>query len=261
MGSDSDGWLLPPSQVLASPNFTRGRGRFRQADLLVLHYAVDGDVWDEASEEPDDDRPDPVLSARHPSDDCMDVARLFAKPKRRASSQFVIGRDASVVQCVRHTDTAWAQGGGAFPLNGPGPLEKPRRGEANQRGMSIELCNAGWAVDKLHVPRQNRQRAAHRFTPRRMREWETFPKAQIGALEYLVALMRPHMADTTYVLAHEDMVNTHTQQLRYGKPDKFYGSKVDLGPVFPWGAIPWRKYGLTPVMYDMGQRAWVERVL
>lgn len=258
------GWVLPESQRVSSPNFSRGRGGF-SPDILVIHYAVDGDVFAEADGDPEE--VDPLFAPRSEDDDALDVAKLFARKARRASAHFAIGRDRSAFQCVSLDDTAWAQGGGAFPRNGVGPLEKPRAYEANRRGVSIELCNAGWAADRLGVPDDQQQEAAHRFTPRRKNRWETFPLKQISALEYIAALVRPSMGRNpgspegpVFVCGHEDMVNTHTQQLRYDRPGKFYGSKVDPGPLFPWPVIDWRALGYTPVFYDMKTRAWRERV-
>lgn len=240
-------WLLPDSQRVPSPNFSKGRAGV-PVDVLALHYAVDGDDFERGENETT------PFTSTSPSVDVHDVARLFSRQKRGASAHFAVGRDSSVAQMVELDDTSWATGGGAFPDAGPGPLEKPVPWRMNRRSISVEMCNAGWAVDKLGIPHKWRAMATHPATPRRRREWEVYRPLQVEALHYLVVLLRGHfdLSRPTYVLGHEDVVNRDTL-------GKQYGGKVDPGPLFPWSAIPWRRYGYVPVRYDFEQKAWVER--
>lgn len=234
-------WILPPTERFESPNRNR---RWVGPDVLVLHYAVDGD------DTPDGD-PDLDLSFAHrePSHDCMDVARLFARKSRRASAHFVVGRDGSKVQCVRVDDTAWHAGGGAFPVEGTGPLEKPRRREMNKRSIGIEICNAGWAVEKLRIPDDRRVSATHAAMPRRTMEWEQYRPVQYDTLRYLAGQLRAATPSLRFVCGHEDVVNRDAK----GRP----GGKVDPGPAFDWDAIDWAALGYQRVRYDFAAKAWV----
>lgn len=242
-------WILPESQQAPSPNYTEGRAGVA-LDTLVMHYAVDGDDFERGANE------HTQFEATKPSHDVADVARLFSRRSRGASAHFAIGRDGSLVQMVALDDTAWHAGGGALPDEGVGPLERPRKGLMNRRSAGIEMCNAGWAVDKLNIPAESRQMAAHPATPRRRREWEVYPEAQIAVLEDVLALARPHFVvdRPVFVVGHEDVVNRDTMRKRWG-------GKVDPGPLFPWGAIPWERYGFLPIHYSFEAKAWEVRPL
>ncbi len=237
-------WLFPESERLRSPNLNRGR-KGHTATILVLHYAVDGDS--------SSNDPNAVFSAnfkpRDWSDDCMDVARLFAKKSRKASAHFEIGRDGSKCQSVQLTDTAWHAGGGRLPHDGIGPLSKGV-GWINHRSVGIECCNAGWAADKLRIPLDRRVKLAHPANPRRKLEWETYPHALLGTLGYVAAMLRLTVPTLRFVCGHEDVVNRNTL-------GKKYGGKVDPGPAFPWDAIDWQALGYRRVRYDFKRRAWV----
>ncbi len=239
-------WLFPESERRLSPNRNRGR-RGQTATILVLHYAVDGD---QTKDDPNTD-PEASLSfqPRNASDDCMDVARLFARKSRRASAHFVIGRDGSKVQCVELADTAWHAGGGKLPADGVGPL-KAGQLKINHRSIGIELCNAGWAVDKLRIAQQWRARAAHPASPRRTQTWERYRPAQMGTLGYIAAMLRLTVPTLRYVCGHEDVVNRRTLGVRYG-------GKVDPGPLFDWDGVDWQALGYRRVRFDFKRGAWV----
>ncbi len=247
-------WILPESQRVPSPNFWAGRNGV-PIDVLVLHYAVDGDDFERGENEL------APFQATQPSHDAHDVARLFSRKSRGASAHFAIGRDGSQAQLVSLADTAHHAGGGAFPDKGTGPLRRPRPGRMNRRSVGVELCNAGWAVDKIGVPADRRRVAAHPATPRRRREWEVYTDAQLDTLEHVVALSLPHFSTDhpLFATGHEDVVNRDTLSAKAGK--KVFGGKVDPGPLFPWGRFaPFlRRLGITPVRYDFKTRAWVER--
>lgn len=236
-------WILPESERLESPNQSR-RVSSIPVDTLVLHYAVDGDQSPDGSDDPDHN-----FEPRERSHDCMDVARAFARPSRAASAQFVIGRDGSKVQCVPLDRTAWHAGGGALPREGVGELEAPRRREMNRRSYGIELSNAGFAVEKLRIPADERAEGVHPAMRRRTLQWELFPAVQIATLRYVVALIRMASPDLKWVCGHEDVVNRHT----LGRS----GGKVDPGPLFPWDDINWAGFGLTRVRYDFDETQWM----
>lgn len=242
-------WILPESQRVPSPNCSQGRAGVA-VDVLVLHYAVDGDDFERGEDE------HATFRAVTPQQDCHDVARLFARKSRGASAHFAVGRDGSNAQLVSLADTAWHAGGGAFPDKGTGPLERPRPYLMNRRSIGIELCNAGWAVDKIGVPKDRRAVAAHPARPRKRREWEVYTDPQLSALEDIVAMSRPHFAvdRPLFAAGHEDVVNRDTL-------DKPYSGKVDPGPLFPWERFaPFlRRIGISPVRYDFKTRSWVER--
>jgi len=241
-------WMLPNSERVPSPNHYRKR-RGRVTSILVLHYAVDGDQT----------RDDPEISPeeslnfapRDADDDCMDVARLFARKKRRASSHLVIGRDGSKAEMVDSDDGAWHAGGGKLPEAGVGKLSEGKT-DINRRSYGIEVCNAGWAVEKLKIPAKRRIRLAHPATPRRTQTWEKYTDAAIATLEYCVALVKQVVPSIRIVCGHEDVVNRHTLNVKYG-------GKVDPGPAFPWEAIDWASLGILAVRYDYQRRGWVPR--
>jgi N-acetyl-anhydromuramyl-L-alanine amidase AmpD len=253
------GWVLPAEERLPSPNANRGRNGW-EPDVFVVHFAVDGD------QTPDDDELDPFgdtglsFAQRDRSHDCMDVARLFARDGRDASTHFVIGRDASKVQCVGLDDTAWGAGGGALPRAGVGPLERPRSKEINRRSVQVELCNAGFKVDALRVPADERSRPMpHPGNRYKRLVWELYPDRQIAALLYVMALSKSVKPSLRWVVGHEDVVNSHVLSVKHGR--KVYGGKVDPGPAFPWERVgsECRAMGMVPVRYDFKRRAWVER--
>lgn len=245
-------WLLPESERVVSPNRYNGRGPWSGPgpDLLVLHYAVDGD---QTNDNDPSTTPGESLSfaARKPSDDCMDVARFMSKAGGN-SAHFVVGRDGSKVQLVDTDDSAFHAGGGAFPPTGPGPLVKPKPKDMNRRSIGIEICNVGWAVEKFDVDPQWRMKAAHPASPKRLQTWEVYRPVQYATLEYVAALLRQTVPSLEYVLSHEDVVNRDTLGVKYG-------GKVDTGPAFDWDRIDWRAMGYTPVRYDFKPKAWVER--
>lgn len=259
-------WIFPESERLPSPNINRGRLRI-QPDVFVVHFAVDGDQSGD-EEEIDQFSTEYGMSfaERDRSHDCMDVARLFAKKERKASTHFVWGRDGSKVQCVQTDDTAWGAGGGAFPVSGVGPLEKARAGAMNRRAVQGELCNAGFKVETLRVPFAERSRPMpHPGNTFKDMTWELYPHRQIETFLYTLALCRQVCPSLRWITGHEDVVNSHTISAKYGWPKdrdaKRFGGKVDPGPAFPWDEIEQdiREMGYTPVKYDFKTRGWVER--
>lgn len=249
-----DLWILPEHQRIESPSFTPGRAGV-QVDTLALHYAVDGDDWERGEDE------EATFKAVTPSTDVYDVAKLFASPKRGASAHFAAGRDGSLAQMVALDDTAWHAGGGALPDEGIGPVEKTRAWLMNRRSIGIELCNAGWAADRIGVPEEHIREAIHPANARRrkVQRWEVYREAQYHVLEELVALIRPHfVADReVFVVGHEDVVNRDTLSAKAGRPVS--GGKVDPGPLFEWSRIPWARYGYRPLRYDYQTQRWVDR--
>ena len=238
-------WLFPEGERLLSPNRNSGR-RGHIAEVLVLHYAVDGD---QSEDDPNAD-PEHSLSfdPRDPSHDCMDVARLFAKQSRRASAHIEIGRDGSKCQSVELSDTAWHAGGGMLPREGAGLLLDGVAG-INYRSIGIEMCNAGWAVDKLRIAPEHRIQLSHPAMPRKTLTWETYPKALLGTLGYVAAMLRLTVPTLRLVCGHEDVVNRDT----LGRA----GGKVDPGPAFPWEAVDWLALGYRRVRYNFRPKAWI----
>jgi N-acetyl-anhydromuramyl-L-alanine amidase AmpD len=226
-----------------------------QVDTLVMHYAVDGDDWERDEDE------SATFRAVTPAVDCYDVAKLFASEKRGASAHFVLGRDGSLAQGVALDDTAWHAGGGALPDEGVGPLERPRAYLVNRRSIGIELCNAGWAADRIGVPKEYIREAIHPANARRrkVQRWEVFRDAQYEVLDELLAMMRPHFVvdRPVFVLGHEDVVNRDTLSAKAGRPVN--GGKVDPGPLWDWTRNSWERFGFRPLRYDYTARAWVDR--
>ncbi len=68
------------SEFIASPNYTKGRSR--EPDGVVIHHTAT------------------VTTARV-------TARGFAAESRKASANYCIGNDGSIVQCVKEADTPW----------------------------------------------------------------------------------------------------------------------------------------------------------
>lgn len=68
------------SEFIASPNYTKGRSR--EPDGVVIHHTAT------------------VTTARV-------TAKGFALESRKASANYCIGNDGSIVQCVREQDTPW----------------------------------------------------------------------------------------------------------------------------------------------------------
>jgi N-acetyl-anhydromuramyl-L-alanine amidase AmpD len=243
-----DIWILPKYQRITSPNIWSGRAGV-QVDTLVIHYAVDGDDFERGENE------HARFEALNPSHDVTDVAKLFARESRGASAHFVIGRDGSLVQCVALDDTAWHAGGGALPDEGVGPLERPRSRLVNRRSIGIELCNAGWAADRIGVPREYIREAIHPANARRrkVQRWEVFRDAQYEVLDELLAMIRPHFVvdREVFVVGHEDVVNRDTTGGG--------GGKVDPGPLWDWTRNSWRRFGYFPLRYDFKRQHWVGR--
>lgn len=222
-----DGWVLPESQRIASPNIYRGRSGV-VVDLVVIHYTA-GPGNAEA------------------------VGNLFERPSRQASAHFAVGRDGGIVQCVNLDDGAWHAGDGGdsrFPsteelADGVAPLAKvPRRPKfTNQRSVGIEVCNLGYGVGKLPAGRVA-SGLRHRNPRARSTSWERYPAAQIEALVSLVAKVREVVPTLRFVCGHEDV--THY--------DVCGGSKLDPGPAFPWERLDGS--GLTRVLYDFEAKAW-----
>lgn len=255
-------WILPEQERLASPNIYRDRidpgGMRHEPDVLVIHYAVDGDQSDDGDEEEEFDR---NFLPRKPSDDCWDVMRGFqrthkvvnGKKKRSGNSaHFVIGRDGSKGQAVALDNGAWTVGDGALPREGIGPLGAAlprRRGELNCRSINIELSNAGWAVDQLKIEARHIEAGLrHRNPACHSTRWESYRPVQLSTLDYVTSQLMIALPSLRFVLGHEDV--THK-----GVTGK--GAKCDPGPAFPWDAIPWAVYGLQRLVFDFRLQAWV----
>lgn len=251
-----DIWVLPEHQRIESPNRWLGRAGV-ECDVLVMHYAVDGDDFERG----DGIGYEQSFKALRPSDDVSDVARLFSRTSREASAHFAIGRDGSLAQMVALDDSAWHAGGGALPDEGVGPIEKPRPRLMNRRSIGIEMCNAGWAADRIGVPEEYIREARHLATPRKVQRWEIYRDAQYEVLDDLLAIMRPHfVADRdVIVVGHEDVVNRDTISAQKGR--RVIGGKTDPGPLWDWTRNNWRRFGYRPAYYDFKAQAWKWREL
>ena len=243
-------WILPPRERVASPHFYPNR-LGHQAILLILHYAVDGD-------QSEDDSLDYNFLPRERSHDCMDVARGFAKRKRRASTHFVAGRDGSKVQCVQLKDACWGAGDGGrskfpypYPVEPPCKLsELPRMPRVvNCISTQIEVCNAGYAVDKLKIPKDERVTLQHPAMSK-PREWEVFTDYAYRTTELLAAMLRQAQPTLRYVCGHEDVTNRDTLGQKYG-------GKFDPGPAWDWRRTDWSGLGYERVRYDFDQKMFV----
>lgn len=220
--------------------------------MLILHYAVDGD-------QSSDKTLDLNFQPRERSDDCMDVARGFAKHKREASTHFVVGRDGSKAQCVQLKDACWGAGDSGkskFPY--PYPLEPPCLLKDVPKKMSrivncistqIEICNAGFDVEKIKIPKDERVSLTHPAMSK-PREWEVFSDASYSTTEYLAAMLRMAQPTLRYVGAHEDVTNKQILE-------QLYGGKFDVGPAYDWSRIDWNGMGYQRVRYDYDVRGWV----
>lgn len=238
------GWILPEREHVPSPNFTRGRGGV-EPDVLMIHYAVDGD------QRPDDDEHEESVEfhPRERSHDCMDVMRGLAKPGRKASAHFGIGRDGSKAQGVSLLDTAWDCGDGMLHPNGVGLLVPRVPRALTRRCVSIELSNLGYAIAKAKLEPHEIFTGRHRNPASKSTQWEVYPDVQIDALRTHSALLRMAKPSLRFVLGHEDVTHRHT----LGKP----GAKLDPGPAFPWHAIDWESLGYRRIVFDFTMRAWV----
>jgi len=234
-------WILPETERLPSPHVSR-RVDTIPVDTLILHYAVDGD------QTPDDDLSRPRASTsflkRKASDDCMDVARGFARPARNASAHFVIGRDGSKVQCAPLDKTAWHAGDGTFLTQS----RVPRL--VNRRSIGIEICNAGWAAVKMGISSYWRAMLKHPHN-HKVQTWERYRPVQYETLDYLVALLVMAVPTLDKVVGHEDVTNRHTLGKR--------GGKLDPGPAFDYSVIDWEGYGITPYRFSFVHKTWEKR--
>lgn len=251
--NERPGWLLPESECVPSPHryFERRAPGYPERvtpTLLIIHYAVDGD-----QRRDDDEETDHNFLPRVRSDDCMDVARGFQKPRRQASTHFVVGRDGSKAQCVSLEDGCWGAGDDGlsrFPDDVPARIETVpfRKRFVNLCSVQIEECNVGYAVDKFGVPPEFRVRAKHP-AHRTEREWEMFTDYQYGTTKLLVALIKMAYPSIVYACGHEDVTNRHTM----GK----VGGKTDPGPAWQWERLELEAHGIQRVRYDFNTRSFV----
>lgn len=247
----SDGWILPERERVPSPHryFERrapGYPERMQPKLLIYHYAVDGD------QSADDDL-DHNFMLRVRSDDCMDVARGFQKPRRRASTHFIVGRDGSKAQCVSLEDGCWGAGDSGlsrFPDEPPAKIETiPFRARyVNLISVQIEMCNVGWAVDAFDVPQHMRIKAKHP-AQRTEREWEMYTDYQYGTTKLLTALVKMAYPSVIWACGHEDVTNRHTMRK--------VGGKTDPGPAWEWERLELEAHGIQRVRYDFDLRSFV----
>src|SRR5690606_23711062 len=167
--------------------------------------------------------------------DCMDVMRGLAKPGRKASVHFGIGRDGSKAQGVGLNDTAWDCGDGMLHPDGVGPfmLRVPRA--LTRRVVSVELSNLGYAITKANLEPHEIFTGRHRNPASRSTKWEAYPGIQIDSLRTLASLLRMVKPSLRFVCGHEDVTHRYTR----GEA----GAKVDPGPAFPWHAIGWEGLG------------------
>jgi N-acetyl-anhydromuramyl-L-alanine amidase AmpD len=245
-------WIFPERERVPSPHryYRRRALGFPESvtsTLLILHYAVDGD------QSADDDL-DYNFIPRERQHDCMDVARSFQRPSRKASTHFVAGRDGSKVQCVPLDDGCWGAGDGGlsrFPDEIPSLLHSvPFRSRyVNLISTQIELCNVGYDVEKFRIPKEERITATH-HAMNKPREWEMFTDYQYRTLELIVAMLRMAQPTLRWVCGHEDVTNRHTMA-------KKYGGKFDPGPAFEWHRIDWERYGFSRVQYDFETRSFL----
>jgi N-acetyl-anhydromuramyl-L-alanine amidase AmpD len=220
-----------------------------EAKLLILHYAVDGDQTRD-----DDEEVDRSFTTRVRNDDCMDVARGFQKPKRLASTHFVVGRDGSKVQCVELKDGCFGagdRGKSRFPAEPPAALKDvPIRSRyVNLISTQIEICNVGYDVDKFKIPLDERVIGKHPAM-RHDREWEAYTDYAYKTVELLVAMLRMAQPTLKWVCGHEDVTNRDTMR-------KNAGGKFDPGPAWDWDRIPWREMGYQRVRYDFKSKMFV----
>jgi N-acetyl-anhydromuramyl-L-alanine amidase AmpD len=145
-------------------------------------------------------------------------------------------------------------------------LERPRPGEMNRRAIQAELCNAGFAVDKLRVPKEERSDLiAHPGNPYKKLQWELYPDRQVETLLYLIALCVQTVPTLRFITGHEDVVNSHTISAKHGWPTneegRRLGGKVDPGPMFPWMRVTefCGPLGISAIRYDFKSRSWVRR--
>ncbi len=91
----------------------------------------------------------------------------------------------------------------------------------NPTSVGIELVNRGRFPDWFDTRRQDR--------------FETYPEAQLAALERLLGWLREQLPDLRHIAGHEDLDRTRVPAS--DDPGQQVFRKRDPGPTFPWARI------------------------
>lgn len=135
---------------------------------------------------------------------------LTTKDDNYVSAHLLIDRDGRTEQMVPFDTQAYHAG----ESNWGG------RTHVNAFSFGIELVNPGYSREGVSPPWPT-QKARHK-SGGPVRDWYTYPDAQISALNGVIAALFEAYASLQVVIGHDDVA-----------PKR----KLDPGPAFPWGAV------------------------
>jgi hypothetical protein len=102
----------PEMLVIESPNRDERLGGANDVSAIVLHHTAS-------------------------AADAQRIAMFFSRPASQVSSNYVVGKDGTLVRCVPDTHASWHAGRSTFL----------GRENVNQFSLGIEICNLGDDVD------------------------------------------------------------------------------------------------------------------
>jgi N-acetyl-anhydromuramyl-L-alanine amidase AmpD len=207
------------------------KGRRKNIDTVVIHFTASGTLRGTKS--------------------------WFENPNSKCSAHYVIGRDGTILQMVRESDTAWHVRG------------------HNSNSIGIELVNWGNLdlIDGIYRCWPDRWRRIYEVAnfgqPKRIDDWwwAPYPQVQIDACVKLVQEIRTRYGiPKNQIMAHSFL-----------DPER----KLDPGPLFPMNelrdmsdpkldVLPYEAYTKDPTPEDYANKdtdrsddktSWVERIL
>lgn len=135
---------------------------------------------------------------------------LTAKDENYVSAHLLIDREGTTEQLVSFDTQAYHAGLSTW--NG--------RTHCNAFSIGIELVNPGYARPEIFTDWPTKQARHKSGGP--VRDWYTYPDAQINVLNETIAALFSAYASLLSVVGHDDV-----------SP----GRKLDPGPVFPWEQV------------------------
>lgn len=181
-------YILAPNEIVESPNcraFRKGEG----PKVIVIHYTAG-------------------RSAEK-------TAALFAERRSKVSAHFIVGRDASLIQCVPMTKAAYHAGKSEWDIDGVTYTG------LNGHSIGIEMDNAGVLVrkgDRVETWFGEEVDPKH-YAEYAGKLWHRYTMFQMLALMDLLNKIDAHLGVKLPLVGHSDIA-----------PKR----KIDPGPAFPW---------------------------